>query len=324
MKKIYITRRIPEIGIKMLTDKGYEVDINPEDKILSKEELIAALKGKEYDAVLPLLTDTINTEVFDAVPSAKIFANYAVGFNNIDLPEAAKRGITVTNTPGGLTNSVAEHTVALLLALSARIVEGDSYTRAGNYKGWDPMLLLGEDLEGKTLGILGAGRIGFRVAHILSRGFDMKVAYYDVKRNEEFEKDYGAVFYATPEELLKVSDVVSIHVPLLDSTKHLMNAERLAMMKKSAFLINTSRGPVVDEKALVEALKNNVIAGAGLDVFEDEPKLAEGLSELKNVVITPHIASATVSARGEMAELAAQNIIDFLEGNEPKNKVVAA
>lgn len=321
MKKIYITRRIPEVGIQMLTDKGYEVDINPEDRILSHDELITALKAKEYDAVLPLLTDTINAGVFDAVPSAKIFANYAVGFNNIDTVEAEKRGITVTNTPGALTNSVAEHAVALLLALSTRIVEGDMYVRAGSYKGWDPMLLLGIELSGKTLGILGAGRIGFRMAHILSRGFEMKVVYYDIKRNEEFEKDYGAVFCSTPEELLKVSDVVSIHVPLLDSTKHLMNTERLSMMKKSAFLINTSRGPVVDEKALVDALRNGVIAGAGLDVFENEPQLAEGLKDLKNVVLTPHTASATVLARDEMSQLAAQNIIDFLEGGVPKNKV---
>lgn len=324
MKKIYITRRIPEIGITMLKDKGYEVDINPEDRILTKDELITALKGKEYDAVLPLLTDTIDSQVFDAVPSAKIFANYAVGFNNIDVVEANKRGITITNTPGGLTNSVAEHAVALLVALSTRLVEGDSYTRCGSYKGWDPMLLLGSDLEGKTIGILGAGRIGFRVAHILCRGFDMKVAYYDIKRNEQFEKDYGAIFCESPEELLKISDAVSIHVPLLDSTKHLLNADRLAMMKKTAFLINTSRGPVVDEKALVEALRNNIIAGAGLDVYEEEPKLTDGLCDLKNVVLTPHTASATVSAREEMSELAAQNIIDFMEGKDPINKVVSS
>lgn len=305
----------------MLTAKGYEIDVNPEDKVLSHDELISALKAKEYDAVLSLLTDTIGSGVFDAVPTAKIFANYAVGFNNIDIVEAEKRGVVVTNTPGALTNSVAEHTVALLLSLSTRTVEGDTYVRKGNYKGWDPMLLLGTELAGKTIGILGAGRIGFRVAHILSRGFDMKLAYYDIKRNEEFEKDHDAVFCSTPEELLKISDVVSVHVPLLDSTKHLINTERLALMKKTAFLINTSRGPVVDENALVHALRNGVIAGAGLDVFEDEPRLAEGLTELANVVLTPHIASATVLARDEMSQLAAQNIIDFLEGGDPKNKV---
>lgn len=322
MKKIYITRRIPEVGIKMLQDKGYEVDINPEDRILDKKELIAAVSQKPYDAVLPLLTDAIDGEVFDAVPSAKIFANYAVGFNNIDVAEANKRGITITNTPGALTDTVAEHAVALLLALTARLVEADDYVRAGKYKGWDPLLFLGRDLEGSMIGILGAGRIGFRAAHILARGFGMKVGYYDVKRNEQFEKDYDAVFYDTPEALLKEADYVSVHVPLLPTTHHLINVDRLKMMKKTAFLINTSRGPVIDEAALVDALKNGVIAGAGLDVFENEPKLADGLAELPNVVLTPHIASATMKARGEMSELAAQNIIDFFDGKEPKNKVV--
>ncbi len=320
--KIYITRKIPEIGIKMLQDAGHEVDVNPADRILTKQELMEILKAKPYDAVLPLLTDTINAEIYDAVPTAKIFANYAVGTNNIDVAEATKRGITVTNTPGALTNTVAEHAVALLLALSTRLVEADAYTRSGAYKGWEPMGFLGVDLAGKTLGILGAGRIGFRVAHILVHGFDMKVAYYDVKNNSEFEADYNATFCATPEELLKISDVVSVHVPLLPETYHLLNAERLGMMKKTAYLINTSRGPVVDEVSLVAALQNGVIAGAGLDVYENEPALAPGLAELPNVVLTPHTASATMKARGEMAELAAQNIIDFFEGKEPKNKVV--
>ncbi len=322
MKKIYITRRIPEIGINMLQDKGYEIDINPDNRILTKDELLTELKKKPYDAVLSLLTDAIDAQVFDAVPSAKICANYAIGFNNIDVVEANKRGIIITNTPGALTETVAEHTVALILAVAKHVVEADTYVRAGKYTGWDPMLMMGIDLMGKTLGILGAGRIGFHTAHIMSRGFGMNIAYYDVKRNEQFEKDYSATFYSTPEELLGISDVVSIHVPLLDSTKHLMNAERLALMKKTAILVNTSRGPVVDETALVGALQSGVIAGAGLDVYENEPALAVGLTELPNVVLTPHTASATVRARDEMATLAAQNIIDFFEGREPKNKVV--
>ncbi len=319
--KVFITQRIPEVGIQMLQDKGYEVDVSPKDGILDKPELLAALKTKPYDAVLCLLTNPIDAEVFDAVPTAKIFANYAVGYNNIDVAEATKRGITITNTPGGLTESVAEHAVALLLALSTRTVEGDSYIRTGQYKGWDPMLLLGTELVDKTVGILGAGRIGYRVGQILRKGFGMNVVYYDVKKNEEFEKDLDAKFCATPEEVLKLSDVVSVHVPLLDSTKHLINEARLGMMKKSAYLINTSRGPVVDEVALVEALQNHVIAGAGLDVYENEPKLAEGLCALSNVVLTPHTASATVHARDEMATMAAQNIIDFLDGKTPANKV---
>ena len=320
--KIFITQRIPEIGIKMLQGKGYEVDVNPEDRILTKEELLTALKAKPYDAVLCLLTNPIDAEVFDASPSTKIFANYAVGYNNIDVAEAVKRGITITNTPGALTDSVAEHTVALFISVALRIVEADKYLRAGNYKGWEPLGFFGLAMKGKTVGILGAGRIGFRVGQILHKGFEMSVIYYDVKKNEEFENDLGAVFYDSPEELMKASDVVSVHVPLLDSTKHLINEERLKIMKPTAYLINTSRGPVVDENALVSALKNGVIAGAGLDVFENEPKLADGLSDLPNVVITPHIASATVPAREGMAILVAQDIIDLFEGKVPVNKVV--
>ncbi|HEY4505544.1 MAG TPA: D-glycerate dehydrogenase [Candidatus Paceibacterota bacterium] len=319
--RVYITQRIPEIGIKMLKDKGYEVDVSQKDGILSKDEFLTAVKAKPYDAVLCLLTNQINSEVYDVVPTSKIFANYAVGYNNIDVAEATKRGITVTNTPGALTDSVAEHTVALIVSTALRIVEADKYLRAGNYKGWEPLGFLGLDLKGKTVGVLGAGRIGYRVGQILKKGFEMNVIYYDVKKNDMFEKDLGAKFYESPEELMKVSDVVTVHVPLLDSTKHLINEVRLKMMKPTAFLVNTSRGPVVDEVALVSTLRNRVIAGAGLDVFENEPALAPGLADLPNIVITPHIASATKPARDGMAVLAAQNIIDFLEGKTPANKV---
>ncbi|MFA7216892.1 MAG: D-glycerate dehydrogenase [Candidatus Paceibacterota bacterium] len=322
MKKIYVTRVIPESGINLLLSKGYEVDINPKDRILSKRELVKQLKKKPYDAVLSLLTDTIDKDIFDAVPSVKLFSNYAVGFNNIDVKEADKREIVVTNTPGASSDAVAEHTVALLMAVSCRIVEADRFTRKGKYQGWDPMLFLGQDLSGKKIGILGAGKIGFQVAHILARGFNMKVGYYDIKRNEDFERDYEAVFHPTPEELLSSSDVVSIHVPLLDSTRHLINKERLSLMKKTAYLVNTSRGPVIDEDALVWALKNKVICGAGIDVFEKEPKLAKGLNKLQNVVLTPHIASSTIKTRNDMSILAASNIIDFFEGKELKNKVI--
>ena len=322
-KKVYVTQRIENIGIKMLQDKGYEVDVNPENKILTKDELISALQAKPYDAVICMLTNHIDGEVFDAVPTAKIFANYAVGYNNIDVAEANKRGIIITNTPGALTDSVAEHTVALLISVALRIVEADKYLREGKFKGWEPLGFIGADLKGKTVGVLGAGRIGYRVGQILRRGFDMNVIYYDVKRNEIFEKDLNAKYFESPEELLKTADIVTVHVPLLDSTKHLINEERLKMMKPGAYLINTSRGPVVDENALVKVLQNKTIAGAGLDVFENEPNLASGLSDLPNIVITPHIASATVPAREGMAILAAQNIIDFLEGKTPANRVVA-
>lgn len=319
--KIFVTRKIPEVGIKKLLDKGYEVEISKKNGVLTKEELIWALKEKEYDAVLCLLTDAIDGDVFDAAPKAKIFANYAVGFNNIDLGGAKKRGLMVSNTPGVLTDTVAEHTFAMMMAIACRLIEGDRMMREGKFIGWEPELLLGTDLSGKTLGILGAGRIGGEVVRHAVKGFNMKILYYDVSRNTELEEKYGAVFCQTPEELLKESDFVSIHVPLLPSTKHLMNKERLGMMKKTAYLVNTSRGPVIDENALAEALKNGVIKGAALDVFENEPMLADGLVDLPNVLLTPHIASATEETRSKMSELAAENIIEALEGRTPPNLV---
>lgn len=319
--KIYITRKIPERGIDKLKAKGYEVDVNPEDKVLSKEELIFALKQKPYDAVLCLLTDKIDKEIFEAVPTAKIFANYAVGFDNINLAAAKEKGVLITNTPGVLTETVAEHTFALMLAIARRIAEADKFTKAGNYKGWVPMLLLGTDLSHKTLGVVGLGRIGSRVAYHGAKGFDMKVVYYDINRNEEFEKEFNAEFKSNVDEVLKESDFISIHVPLLESTKHLINRQRLSIMKPTAYLINTSRGPVIDEKALAEALKNKTIKGAALDVFENEPLLAPGLAELENVILTPHIASATEETRSKMSDLAATNIIEALEGKIPPNLV---
>ena len=321
MKKVYVTRAIPDAGTDMLKEAGYVVDVSEKDGVLTREELIAALKAKEYDAVLCLLTDDISGEIFDAVPTAKIFANYAVGYNNINVEDAKSRGVSITNTPGVLTDTVAEYALSLIVAVVKRIPEADRFTRAGKYEGWAPKLLLGSDLKGKTLGILGAGRIGTGVAVRARRGFDMDIIYYDIKPNEFIEKDAGATFKGTVEEVLKEADIVTVHVPLLDSTKHLINAERLAMMKSSAYLINTSRGPVVDEAALVKALRDGTIAGAGLDVYEDEPSLAPGLAELENITITPHIASASVETRGKMSKIAAQNIIEFLEGRTPPNVV---
>lgn len=320
--KIYITRKIPDKGIELLKDKGHEVDVSEKDGVLTKSELIKALSAKKYDAVLCLLTDKIDADIYDAVPTAKIFANYAVGFNNVDVEEAKKRGITITNTPGVLTDTVAEHTIAMILSVMMRITEGDRFTRAGKYDGWAPELLLGTNIKGKILGIIGAGRIGSVVANTMKAGFGMNIIYFDIKKNEEFEKETDAEFRVSVEEVLKEADVVTLHVPLLDSTRHLINKERLKMMKPTAYLINSSRGPVIDEKALVEALRENRIAGAALDVYENEPKLAEGLSELENVIITPHIASATQETRSKMSEMAAQNIIAFFEGNAPPNAVV--
>ena len=322
MPKVYITRKILEAGIKKLKDAGYKVVVSEKDGVLTKEELITALRGNGYDAVLCLLTDRIDGDVFEAAGAqCKIFTNYAVGLDNIDLEAARKRGIMVTNTPGVLTDTVAEHTFALMLAIAHRVSEADRFTRAGKYQGWAPMLLLGTDLSQKTIGIVGLGRIGSRVAHHAARGFDARVIYYDVNRNKAFENEFHATYKTSIEALLKEADFVSLHVPLLDSTKHLINAERLKLMKKNAYLINTSRGPIVDERALAEALKNGTIRGAALDVFENEPNVESGLLKLDNILLTPHIASATEETRSKMAEVAALNIIAALSGKTPPNLI---
>lgn len=322
MAKIYITRMVSESGIKALQDKGYEVNINPEDRVLAKAELIAVLKGQNYNALFCLLTDKIDAEVMDSFgPQLKIIANMAVGFDNIDIEEAKKRGIMVANTPGVLTDTVAEHAFALMLAIARRIPEADKFSKASKYEGWSPTLMLGNDLSNKVIGIVGLGRIGSRVAHYAVKGFGMKVLYYDIKRNEEFEREFGAV-YASLDDLLKQSDFISIHVPLLPSTRHLIDAEKLKLMKSTAYLVNTSRGPVIDEAALAHALKNKIICGAALDVFEFEPKITSELLTLDNVILTPHIASATKETRSKMSALASTNIIEALEGRMPPNILI--
>jgi len=318
MPKIFITRQIPEKGINILKEKGWDVAVGPEEKI-SREELLKGVKGVE--AILSVLTEKIDGEVMEAAgKQLKVIANYAVGYNNIDVAEAKKRGIMVTNTPGVLTDAVAEHTVALLFAIAERIVEADRYTRAGKFKAWGPKLLLGADIKGRTLGIIGLGRIGSAVAQRMQDGFDVKIIYFDIRRNEELEKKFN-IEYRELDDLLKEADFVSLHTALTDETRHLINAERMKMMKPTAYLINTSRGPIIDEKALLEALKNKTIAGAALDVFENEPELTPGLAELENVVLTPHIASATEGTRDKMAEMAANNITAALDDQIPPNLV---
>lgn len=319
MPHIFITRKIPDAGIILLKNAGYDLDIYENDNVISREELLRRVKG--CDAILSLLTDHIDAEVFDAVgPTLKIIANYAVGFDNVDLVEAKKRGIVATNTPAPeVSETVAEHTFALMMALAHRIVEADAYARAEKYLGWSPTLLLGVDVVGKTLGIVGAGRIGSAVAERAVKGFKMKCVYTGMHRDEAFENNYGAEFLSL-EKLLEVSDFVTLHVPLLPSTRHLISVAEFSLMKKTAFLINTSRGPVVDEKALERALRTKRIAGAALDVYECEPHIDCDLTdklELKafpNVVLTPHTASATIEARQAMSALAAENIIAVLSG----------
>ncbi len=323
--KVCITKKIPEKGIQMLRDRGFEVAIHPDHRPLKGAEWISFVS--DCDALIMLLTDHLSSGVIKKFGSKmKIIANYAVGYDNIDVKAAQKRNIIVTNTPDVLTTAVGEHTFALMLALAKRIVEADDYMRNGKYKGWEPELLLGTELVGKTLGIVGLGRIGRLVAERSVRGMGMKVVYTDTLDDKAFESKYEAKKISL-EELLAISDFVSLHVPLIESTVHLINAEKLAIMKKTAFLINTSRGPVVDEKDLYDALENKTIAGAALDVFECEPKLAcdarlrKKAKNLKNLIVTPHTASATFETRDAMSELAAKNVIEVLEGRKPLTPV---
>ncbi len=327
MTKILVTRHIPSPGIELLQSMAsVEVDVFAEDKIIPRDELLRRVVG--IDILVSILTDKIDAAVMDAAgANLKMIANYAVGFDNIDVAEAKKRNIVVTNTPTLEVNeSVAEHAIALIFALAHRVVETDRYTRDGKYHGWGPELLLGTDIAGKILGIIGGGAIGSGVARRMKDGFGVRILYNDLKPNSKFEEEFGAE-YRSKESLLQESDIVSLHVPLLPSTTHLIDRAALAMMKPTAFLINTARGPIVDEAALVDALERGVIAGAGLDVFEGEPNIAadpavaDRLRKLQNVVLTPHTASATISTRSAMSKQVVTNIEEFLAGEVPENAV---
>jgi len=312
MARIFLTRRLPEEGMKLL--EGHDLEVYEGDAPPSKEEIVERVKGK--DGLICLLTDRIDADVMAASSRLKIIANYAVGVDNIDIEEATRRGILVTNTPGVLTETVADLTWAIMMAVARRIVEGDEFTRAGKFKGWAPLLMLGDDIHGKTLGIIGAGRIGQAVAKRAS-GFNMRILYYSRKRKEEMEK-MGAK-YTDIQTLLKESDFVSLHVPLTDETYHMIGEKELRMMKKNAYLINTARGKCVDEESLVKALKEGWIRGAALDVFEREPEIHPELKKLKNVVLTPHIGSASHETRSRMAIMVAENVLAALEGKIPPN-----
>lgn len=316
--KILITRQIPEIGIQHLRSK-FDVEVFPHDRAMTKEEMVAAIKDK--DGLLSLLSDPITAEIMDAAPNLKVIANYAVGYNNIDVKAATERGIMVCNTPGVLTQATADLAWALLMSVSRRIVESDRYVREGKFfDGWKPMLHLGGDIYGRTLGIIGLGRIGQAVAERGALGFKMKVLYTANSPKPEAEARLGAK-RVTLEELLRESDYISINSPLTPETRYMIGAKELRMMKKTAYLINTARGPIVDEKALVEALREGVIAGAGLDVYENEPALAPGLVELENVVVAAHIGSATTETRDKMSLMNAEDLTAALEGRRPVNLV---
>ncbi len=312
-QKIYVTRAIPRLTIEAL-EAEHEVTVNDEDRALSPEELRRNVAG--CAAVVSLLTDRIDGPLLDAAgPDCRIVANYAVGTNNFDVVEATNRGVALTNTPGVLDDATATHTIALMLAMARRIPEAERFLREGRWDGWKPMFFIGADVDRKVLGIAGAGRIGRNVAR-KARGFDMEIIYSDVSPNPAIEDESGARF-VSKEELLARSDFLTLHVPLLPETRHYISAHELGLMKPSAILINASRGPVVDEKALVEALREHRIWGAALDVFEDEPALAPGLIDLPNLVIVPHIASATEETRLKMGEIVSRNVLAVLSGRQP-------
>jgi lactate dehydrogenase-like 2-hydroxyacid dehydrogenase len=314
---VFVTREIPNEAMDLLEANCGTVEVHEGESLLTREELLAKVPGR--DGILCCLTERIDAEILNAASGVKGVANMAVGYDNIDLVAATERGIPVSNTPGVLTDATADLAWALLFAAARRIIPADKYTRAGRFNVWGPMLFLGADVTGRTLGIIGAGRIGTAVA-MRSRGFGMSVLYTDPVPNDLLERELSARPVLL-EELLRESDFISLHVNLTPGTRHLIGERELGLMKPTAYLINTSRGPVVDEEALVGALQKRQIAGAGMDVYEHEPRLAPGLAELDNVVLLPHIGSATIATRTKMAMMAAKNLLAMLRGEPAPNCV---
>jgi len=311
MSKIFITQAFPGDGVELIRGAGHDVDVRTEPGPIDRESLLTRVRG--CAGIVSQLTERIDAEVMDAAGEAlKVISNYAAGVNNIDVAEATRRGIVVCNTPGVLSEATADVTWALMLGIARRVSEGDRLTRSGEWTGWKPNELLGVDLVGRTLAIVGAGRIGYCVAR-RALGWNMAVVYVARHRHEEFERDFNAPKVAL-DEALGMADFVSLHLPLTDETHHLIDARRLGLMKREAYLINTGRGPVVEEAALVEALNAGTIAGAGLDVYEDEPRLAAGLAACDNALLLPHVGSATIQTRTEMGRMAARNLLAALDG----------
>lgn len=315
--RVYVSRSLPPAALDILA-AHCDVEVNRRDVILTKAQLIKKVRGVQ--GLVCLLVDRIDAAVLKSNPELKIVSNVAVGYNNIDVEAATRRKILVTNTPGVLDNTTADFAFTLLLATARRVVEADNYLRAGKWREWGLMLFTGQDVYGQTLGICGLGRIGRAVAR-RARGFDMRLLYTDaVRADEATERDLGVTFVDKP-TLLREADFVTLHVPLLPETHHYLSDPEFRLMKKTAILINASRGPVVDEKALVRVLRGGRIAGAGLDVFEREPKVERGLLGLRNATIVPHIASASVATRTKMATMAAENCVAGLAGRRPPNLV---
>ncbi len=313
--KVLVTGRLPDAVLSHI-EKTCEVVANRRDVPMSREEIVAKIGDK--DGLLCMITDRIDKELIMKAPNLKVIANYGVGFNHIDIDSASEHHILVANTPGVLTDATADLAIALILASGRRLVEGDRRTREGKFNYWAPMHFLGYEITGKTLGIIGCGRIGKAVAR-RAAGFDMRIIYYNRNRLEPSEEARLKLKYVDLTTLLREADYISLHVPLSPQTLHLIGPEEFRQMKPTAFLINTSRGPVVAEKALVEALKTKTIQGAGLDVYENEPDLTPGLSALDNVILLPHIGSATVETRTKMAFMAADDLLAGLRGEMPSN-----
>ncbi len=310
---ILVTRKLPSSVLSKLSAAA-DVDLYVGDAAIPPDELRARVAGK--DALICLLTDAIDRSVIDAAPGLKVIANVAVGHNNIDIPYARSRGIVVTNTPDVLTESVADFTWSLILAITRRLSEGERLVRRGEWKGWALDLLLGTELRGKQLGLIGVGRIGRAVA-ARAGAFGMKVAYATRAETVGVRMHAGPGEAMTLDRLLLTSDVVSLHVPLTPETKHLIDKRALTRMKRSAYLINTARGPVVDEAALAWALQHHLLAGAALDVYEQEPIVHPDLLGLENVLLVPHLGSGTTETRTAMADLAADNVLAVLDGRPP-------
>ncbi|MFY0689933.1 MAG: D-glycerate dehydrogenase [Cyclobacteriaceae bacterium] len=315
--KVFLTRELPPKCMDRLHDHT-DLTYNKEDRVLSKQEIMEGVAGQ--DGLLCLLTDHIDGEIMDANPDVKIIANYAVGFNNIDVKAATDRKIPVTNTPGVLTDTSADMAFTLLVSTARRVAEGDKYLRTGQWNGWGPLQFLGADIYGATLGIIGLGRIGKAVAKRAS-GFDMKVVYWNRTRLSSEEEQNLGLTYAAFDEVLKLSDFVSLNVAYNKDTLHLIGEKQFDLMKETAILINTARGPVVDEKALVRALQAGEIAGAGLDVYEEEPKVEPELLEMNNCILLPHLASATIATRTKMGMIAIDNLMARFS-NEPLPNLV--
>ena len=315
--KVFITRELPDIAFKLLEQNKISFDYYKKDRIIPRNLLLQ--KVKNCQALISLLTEKIDKQVIDQMPECKIIANYAVGYNNIDINYAKKKKIIVTNTPDVLTESTADLTLALVLSCARRIIEGENLLRDGNFNGWKPKLLLGTELKDKIFGILGAGRIGSAVAR-RARSFETKIIYVDNKKNLKLEKETSARKVSL-KYLLENSDILSVHLPLNRKTYHYLNYKRLNQLKRNSILINTTRGEIIDEKSLIRILKLNRLMAVGLDVFENEPNLNPELLTFPNVLVLPHLGSATREARDGMAELAVRNVINVLKGKPPLSPV---